>query len=89
MAWTIKVSSEALKSLKKLDKQAARRIRDGLKEIAELSDPRDRGKPLKGELSGFWRYRFGDYRAICSIEDEVLVILLVDAGHRREIYRKR
>ena len=72
-----------------MDKQTARRIRDELAEIAKLEDPRSRGKALVGNLAGLWRYRVGDYRIICDIEDGVLVILVVDVAHRREIYKRR
>lgn len=89
MAWTIEVSEKAVRALRKMDKQAARRIRDELAEIAKLEDPRSRGKALVGNLAGLWRYRVGDYRIICDIEDGRLVILVVDVAHRREVYRRR
>lgn len=88
MAWTIDVSEKAVRALRKMDKQAARRIRDELAEIARLEDPRSRGKALVGNLAGLWRYRVGDYRIVCDIEDGVLVILVVDVAHRREIYKR-
>ena len=72
-----------------MDKQTARRIRNELVEIAKLEDPRSRGKALTGNLAGLWRYRVGDYRIICDIEDGVLVILVVDVAHRREVYQRR
>lgn len=75
--------------MRKMDKQAARRIRDELAEVAELEDPRSRGKALVGNLAGLWRYRVGDYRIVCDIEDDVLVVLVVDIAHRREVYRRR
>lgn len=83
MAWTIDVSEKAVRALRKMDKQAARRIKDELEEIAKLEDPRSRGKALVGNLAGLWRYRVGDYRIICDIEDGRLVILVVDVAHRR------
>lgn len=89
MAWTVEVSEKAFRSLRKMDKQAARRIRDELSEIAKLEDPRSRGKALTGNLAGVWRYRVGDYRILCDIEDGRLVILVVDVAHRREVYRRR
>ncbi len=67
----------------------ARRIRDELAEIAELDDPRSRGKALTGNLTGVWRYRVGDYRILCDIEDGRLVIVVVDVARRREVYRRR
>ena len=50
-------------------------------------DPRQIGKALAGELQGLIRYRVGDYRLICRLEDRVLTILVLEVGHRREIYR--
>ena len=54
--------------------------------IAVAADPRQLGKPLKGELGEFWRYRVGDYRILCEIRDDELVILAATIGHRREVY---
>lgn len=89
LAWTIEVSEAAVKSLKKLDKAIARRIRDELREIAALEDPRSRGKALQHNLAGLWRYRVGDYRIVCDIEDGVLVILVIDIEHRSKVYKTR
>lgn len=89
MAWTIEVSEKAVRSLRKMDKQTARRIRDELSEIAKLEDPRSRGKVLTGNLAGVWRYRVGDYRILCDIEDGRLVILVIDVAHRSEVYKRR
>lgn len=70
-----------------MDKQNAIRILDFLeKRIALLEEPRTSGKPLKGELGIFWRYRVGNYRVLCEIQDEKLVILAALIGHRKEIY---
>lgn len=87
MAWTINYSDRALKSLRKMDKQNARRIVDFMaSRIAIASDPRQSGKPLKGELGEFWRYRVGNYRILCEIRDDELIILAATIGHRREVY---
>lgn len=87
MVWTINYSERALKSLRKMDKQNARRIVDFMDlRIAVLDDPRLSGKPLKGELGEFWRYRVGDYRILCEIRDDELVILAATIGHRKEVY---
>lgn len=74
------------KQLAKLDNSVKKRILDYMDEIANLSDPRSKGKSLVGDLKGFWRYRVGDYRLICRIHDEKLEILVVELGHRKEIY---
>lgn len=75
--------------MKKLDKQIAKRIVAKLHEISQLEDPRSRGKALTGNLAGVWRYRVGDYRILCDINDGRLVILVVDVAHRREVYKRR
>ena len=55
--------------------------------LQETDDPRQRGKALAANLSGLWRYRVGDHRVICLIEDEQLVVLVVGVSHRSEAYR--
>ena len=88
MAWTIEYADTAMGQLRKLDKQTARRIVDYMDErIAGLEDPRSTGKALTGPLGGLWRYRVGDYRVICDIQDGALRVLVVLVGNRREIYR--
>ena len=87
MAWKIELSREAQKSLEKLGSDAARRIAKGLRDVATLDSPRQRGEAMVGNHAGHWRYRFGDYRVIALIEDERLVVLVIAVGHRREVYR--
>lgn len=89
MAWKIEIDKDVQRSMKKLDKQTAKRITSKLREIANLDDPRSCGKALTGNLAGLWRYRVGDYRIVCVIEDEVLVVLVVDVAHRSEVYKRR
>ena len=89
MAWRIEVDKGVQRSMKKLDKQTAKRITDKLREISQLEDPRSMGKALVGNMAGLWRYRVGDYRIVCAIEDGILVILVVDVAHRREVYKHR
>jgi mRNA interferase RelE/StbE len=87
LAWTVEFLASAKKSLKKLDRPWQKAILDYLEnEIAVLDDPRSRGKALTGEKRGLWRYRVGDYRIICDIEDSRVTILAVAIGHRREVY---
>ena len=50
-------------------------------------NPRARGKPLKGDKAGVWRYRMGGYRILCHLDDNTLVVFVVSAGHRKEVYR--
>jgi mRNA interferase RelE/StbE len=88
LAWRIELSSAAEKTLSRLDTQTARRITRFLRErVAEVEDPRSSGKPLTGPLSGRWRYRVGDYRIVCQIEDGRLIVLVLTIGHRSDIYR--
>jgi len=87
VSWEYKISQRALKQLRKLGPEPARRIfRFFDTRIAGSEDPRQSGKRLAGKLAEFWRYRVDDYRLICKIEDEQLVVLVVRLGHRREIY---
>jgi mRNA interferase RelE/StbE len=89
LVWTINYSDSAQKKLKKLDKQVARRIVDFLDErIATLDDPRSTGKALTGSILGeYWRYRVGEYRIICGIQDSELCILVVELGNRKLVYK--
>lgn len=88
MAWTIEYTATARKQLRKLDKQIARQIVDFMDErIALLKDSRSVGKALVGALGGLWRYRVGDYRVVCEIRDSALLILVLQLGNRRDVYR--
>lgn len=88
MAWRIDYTETAKGQLRKFDKPVARRIVDYMDQrIAPLEDVRSTGKALAGPLGGFWRYRVGDYRIICEIQDDALRILVVETGNRREVYR--
>ena len=87
MAWTIEVSERARRQLRKLDAAVAMRIALFLKErVASLEDPRSIGKALQGSLRGTWRYRIGDYRLICKIEDFRVTVVVIEIGHRSDIY---
>ena len=79
MAWRIELTASATKQLQKLDRQDARRIVSFLRErLATHEDPRTLGKALTGPTLGtYWRYRVGDWRLICDIEDSVLRILVL------------
>lgn len=86
MTWTIELSPEAAKWLRKADPSVARRIRDALRIVATLDDARSRGKALTGSLAGLWRYRVGDCHIICDIRDGDLVILALRIGNRDSVY---
>lgn len=89
MIWTIEYNELVQKEIRKIDPQIRQRIRSFLHDrIASLDDPRQTGSALHGsELGNYWRYRVGDYRIICDIQDHKLVVLVIEIGHRREIYR--
>lgn len=88
MSWTYRFDRAALSELKKLDRTAQKEIIRYLDErIAGTEDPRRFGKALKAQLSGLWRYRVRDFRIICQIQDNVLVVLVLAVGHRKRIYR--
>ena len=80
--------NDSVKSLKKLDKGIARLITSWIRKNLEgCTDPRAHGKGLVANHSGQWRYRIGDYRLLCEIQDEQILILILEIGHRREIYK--
>jgi mRNA interferase RelE/StbE len=85
----IELSVQADRELGKLDPQQSKRILKFLHErVTPLDNPRSIGQALHGsELGEFWKCRVGDYRLICKIEDNRLLILVLRVGHRREIYR--
>ena len=88
MAHNVELSESADRELGKLDVQQAKRILKFLQRIAKLDDPRSIGEALHGSpLGEFWKYRVGDYRMICKIDDDRLVVLVLRVGHRKEIYR--
>ena len=88
MTWTIKFTKTSQRQLKKLDRSLALRVLDYMdKRVALLDDPRSQGKNLVGpRLGSYWRYRIGDLRVICDIQDNVLTVLVVEIGRRREVY---
>ena len=87
MAWKIEFFDTAQKQLRKLDRQWQKAILDYLEErISVLEDPRQLGKVLSGELAEFWRYRVGDYRIICQIDDDKIIVNVVRIGHRKNVY---
>ena len=90
MAWQIEFDSEAENDLKKINREMQRRILRYLRErIATGKDPRRFGAPLRRELSGLWKYRLGDYRIICRIEDKKVVVYVIRVGHRKDIYKSK
>ncbi|MGH9474486.1 MAG: type II toxin-antitoxin system RelE family toxin [Terriglobales bacterium] len=90
MAWSVELAESADRELGKLDAQHRKRILNFLHgRVPKLDDPRSLGEALRGSRLGeFWKYRVGDDRLICKIEDDRLVVLVLRVGHRKEIYRR-
>jgi mRNA interferase RelE/StbE len=89
MAWNIELSPEARKDLAKVGVVEAKRVLKFLHErLRLLENPRSIGESMKGSrFAGLWRYRSGDYRILCEIQDDKINILVVLVGHRREVYK--
>ncbi len=87
MKYTVKTTPKFDKEFKKLDKYTMKMIKAWItKNLIDCENPRAHGKGLTSNRSGQWRYRIGDYRLICSIEDSELIILALSIGHRRDVY---
>ena len=87
MAWTVEWDERAVRDARKLGHEERRRILAYLRErIATDEDPRRLGKPLLTDQAGLWRYRVGDYRIVCRIEDDRVIVLVLAVGHRSKIY---
>ena len=89
MTWIIKYTDTAVKQLKKIDRPVAARLLDYMDQrVATADDPRALGENLRGpKLGEYWRYRVGDIRIICKIQDDQVCILVIEIGSRREVYR--
>ena len=89
MTWKVEFDDAAAKELRKLDRQIQKEILTYLRaRIATDEDPRRFGRPLARDMGGLWRYRIRNYRIICNIEDDRLVVLVLRTGHRKNIYNK-
>lgn len=87
MAWTVEVAESAQKQLAKIDKPIRERILHYLWDrIDGCKNPKHFGEPLKENLGGLWRYRVGDYRVVCEIQEQRVVVLVLAIAHRREVY---
>jgi len=89
LAWRIEFDPAAVKELRKLDRPVQQRLLGFLRlRVAPLEDPRTIGEVLAGErLGAFWKYRVGDWRLICDIQDERIVVRVLRLGHRSEAHR--
>lgn len=87
MIFSVEYTQQAVKELKKLDKHTRALIFSWIeKNLVGCEDPRIHGKDLTANRSGQWRYRIGDYRLIAEILGDKVVILILNVGHRRDIY---
>ena len=89
MAWQIEFDPDALKDLRKLDKPIQIRLVGFLRtRVSGLTNPRDIGEALSGQrLGSYWKYRVGDWRIICDIQDQKILVRVLSIGNRREVYR--
>lgn len=89
MAWQIEFDPDALKDLRKIDKQIQIRLVGFLRSrVGALDDPRSIGEALSGQrLGSYWKYRVGDWRIICDIQDGRIVVRVLRIGSRRDVYR--
>lgn len=88
MKYSVEYTLQAVKQLKKLDVYTRKLILSWIeKNLVDCEDPRIHGKSLTANRSGQWRYRIGDYRVIAQIQDDKVLILILEVGHRREIYK--
>ena len=83
---TVIFADKARKEFLKLDKPIQKQIQTFIVKLQGLEDPRSSGKTLVGNLAGRWRYRVGDYRLVCEIDDEKIIITILRIGHRKNIY---
>ena len=88
MTWQIEFTAMATKQFSKLDKSVKERIINFLENrLAIMDNPKQSGKALQGSLSEYWAYRVGSYRILTKHQDNQLLILVVEIGHRKEIYK--
>ena len=89
MSYRVETTARFDKEFKKLDRYTQKMVKTWIeKNLVACEDPRAHGKGLPADRSGQWRYRIGDYRLICLIQDNRLIILALSIGHRSEIYRR-
>jgi len=88
LGWKIEIIRTAEKQITKLHRTAQQSILAFLHDrLKSAENPRQWGKPLSGKKRGLWRYRVGDYRLICDIQDERITVLVLTVGHRKDVYR--
>ena len=87
MVWQIEFDPDALKDLKRLDHSVQKRLVAFLRDrLSPLDDPRSLGEALSGaRLGSYWKYRVGDWRIVCDIQDRRIVVRVLRVGNRREV----
>lgn len=90
MAYNIEYDNNVIKQLKKIDKSQRDIILKWIKKnLSNSENPREKGKKLKGNLKDYWRYRVGKYRVISEIDDERITIIVINIGHRSDVYKSK
>ncbi|MEN9597687.1 MAG: hypothetical protein RL236_2121 [Pseudomonadota bacterium] len=88
MNWSVQIKEKAVKSLAKINRKDAEAIWYFLEsELPTMENPRQKGKALVGEFRGMWRYRIGDYRIICEIQDQKVIVMVIEVEHRSKVYK--
>ncbi len=88
MKYKVVYDKKAIKSLSKIDQGQKVIILAWIeKNLVDTNEPKKHGKALKGNLKEYWRYRIGDYRILADINDNQIQIIIINIGHRREIYK--
>ena len=84
---TVVFAEKAKKEFLKLDKPVQKQIQIFIVKLQSMKDPRSSGKALGGNLAGMWRYRVGDYRLVCEIENDKILVTVLHIAHRKDVYR--
>ena len=89
MGYNVEYSKQAVKFLKKLDRTAKILIKEWIENnLIGCSNPFYKGKSLTGDKKGYWRYRIENYKIICEIEQDKLIITIIEVGHRSTVYKR-
>ena len=84
---TVEFAEKAKKEFLKLDRPIQKQIQNFIVKLQGMKNPRSSGKALVRNLAGIWRYGVGDYRLVCEIEDEKILVTVLHIAHRREVYK--
>ena len=86
--WRVEFSPKSDKQLQKLDLAVQKKMIDSLRRVlSDYPSPRATGSALTRPYKRFWRYRVGEYRVVCEIQDQKLIVWVVGIAHRRDVYR--